>query len=304
MEDSGDRRQESFFSKNKMILVTVIVSSILFVIVFFIEKSKAIKSMIPKMRGEVSLSRDFAITTTREGYPIIVKKKDPTVGKKLRFSGNIESAFSKIAISLMKKNDIIIEIGAHFGYTTISIAKRLEDPGRYYAFEPNSVIFSYLNKSVVLNDLDKIVVLKNHAVADKAQTFLMKDCLSKKKNTDGSYTKSREFVVDSSTLDKELIEESRPVSLLLIDIPGLEFSVIKGAETIIANSHDIKIIIYFDKARAAKNFDLEREFQRMKNMGFNFYLTEEIHNYEKVDIPDILSKNEAVVIMTRNNLDF
>ncbi|MDR0631992.1 MAG: FkbM family methyltransferase [Holosporaceae bacterium] len=302
---STNQKQEgSFFGGNKIVLFAVIVTSLLFVIVLFIEKSKSVKNMIPMIRGEVSISKDFSITTTKDKFPIIIKKKDPTIGKKLRFSGNVESVFLKTAVSLMKKNDTIVEVGAHFGYNTISIAKKLDNSGKYYAFEPNGTVFSCLRKSVVLNDLSEIVVLKNLAIADKVYSFPIKDCLSKKKSSDGHYTKTREVIVNSSTLDRELAEEHRPISLLLIDIPGLEFSIIKGAETIIANSHDIEIVVYFDRARSAKNFDLETEFQRMKNMGFNFYIAKEANNYEKADISNILSRNESVIVMTRNNLDF
>jgi FkbM family methyltransferase len=298
------KQEEGFFVKNKALSLAVIMACMIFIGVFFAEKSKTVINAIPMIRGEVSLSGGFSITTIKGKYPILIKKDDPIVGSKLRFSGDARSDFAETAISLAQEDEIVVEAGSHFGYNAISIAKKLKKPSKYYAFEPNEGIFSCLRKSVILNDLDDVVILKNVAISDSERAFSIDDFLSIIKIPQGHYTKPRKIIVSGSTIDRELFEEPRPVSLLLIDVPGVEFSILRGAERIIENSRDIRILVSFDKTASSKNCAVEEEFQKLKSRGFNFYLVddENISERKQVDVSDILSKDEALIIMTRNEL--
>ncbi|MDR1551717.1 MAG: FkbM family methyltransferase [Holosporaceae bacterium] len=302
-DDQTDNKG-GFFHRNKGVSFAVIIACMLFIITFFLEKSKIIIDMVPILRGEVSLERDFSITTTKEGYPLVIKKNDPTVGSKVRFFGDIRSVFSETAMFFAKKGDLVAEVGPHFGYNLVRISKKLGEGGRYYAFEPNNSIFSRLRKSVVLNDLEEIAILRNVAISNKTEIISVPDCLSKIKTEDGIYKKNREINVTCSTLDKELAGETRQVSLLLIDVPGFEFATINGAEKILASSSDVKIIIYLDRIRASKNANEEAELNKLKARGFLFYLVNDHpDSCAEVGVFDILSKEEAVIVMTKKKLD-
>jgi FkbM family methyltransferase len=265
------------------------------------EKSKSVQNMIPTLRGEVLLENGFSITTTRKHYPIVIKKDDPIVGSRLRLSGNIRSAFAETVISLAQKGEAVVEIGAHFGYNVINIAKKISNSGKYYAFEPNDGILTCLKKSVILNDLEDVVVCKNVAASDTEGTISIDDYLSITKKSKKDYTKPRSILVRSNTIDNELGSELRPISMLLIDIPGSEFSILKGAENTIAHSPNIKIVISIDPQELSKNLNLEGELRKFSNRGFHFYLAETPNKYVKIGIRDILlQKRETIVVIARN----
>ncbi|MDR0555952.1 MAG: FkbM family methyltransferase [Holosporaceae bacterium] len=292
-----------FFHRNKLVSFAIIIACLLFIIIFFLEKTKVLVKMIPKMRGEVSLGSSFSITTTKDGYPIVIKQNDPTVGSKVRFSGDIHSTFSETAVSMARADDIVVEIGAHFGYNTITIAKKLVS-GKYYAFEPNATILSYLRKSLILNDLFEKVTLENFAISDRVELISIADCLSKTENSEGNYTKDRKIIVNSITLDKKLEGSQESISLLLIDIPEFVFPILNGAEKIIASSPSLRIVLYFDNYRASRHSNVENELKKLKNNGFIFYIVKEPNSYVESNIPDILSKNEIVLVMTKDKSYF
>jgi FkbM family methyltransferase len=300
---SENREKRGFFERNKFVSFAIIVSCMLFFVVFFIQKSKVLIELIPVMRGEVSLDNGFSITTVRKQYPILIKKDDPVVGSRLRFSGEIQSLFSEISFFLSPNNGIIVEVGSHFGYNVINIAKKLKEPSKYYAFEPNSEVFSCLRKSVVLNDLDKVVFLRNIAISDTENVIPIEDCLSLIKDQSETRVKPRAIVANCSTLDKELENEPRPVSLLMIDIPGSEFSILKGASKIVENSQNIKIVMSFDRENSSKSADLKFELQKLKNFGFSFYLVKNPEKIVQADIDTVLSESEVVLLVTRDKLN-
>jgi FkbM family methyltransferase len=298
-----DDNERGFFDKNKLVALIIIVACLLFVFVFFVEKSQVIIDMVPVMRGEVSLDGGFSITTIRNQYPILIKKDDPIVGSRLRFSGDVKSLFSEISIFLAPSDGVVVEVGSHFGYNAINIAKKMKSPGKYYAFEPNAGVFSCLRKSIVLNDIDKIVQLKNVAIFDQENVIPITDCLSPIKNPDGTFTKPRSIVANCDTLDKELADEPRPVSLLMADVAGSEFCVLKGAQKIIENSPDIKMVLAFDRDDSMKSADVKFELQKLKNLGFNFYLVDSFDSFMKADIEEIMSRREGVLVIMKDKLN-
>ncbi|MDR2781381.1 MAG: FkbM family methyltransferase [Holosporaceae bacterium] len=299
---SENSEKRGFFSRNRIVSLAIIIACLLFVIIFFIEKSKVFVDMVPIIRGEISLDGGFSITLIKNRYPILIKKDDPIVGSRLRFSGDIKSIFSETSLLLAPNHGVIAEVGSHFGYNAINIAKKMGDLSRYYTFEPNSKVFSCFLKSIVLNDLDKIVCPKNVAISDSVSSIAINDCLSTAKNVYETHAKQRAIIVNSSTLDEELKNEQMPVSFLMIDIPGSEFLILRGAKKIIEKSPDIKIVLSFSRKNSLKNTDVRLELQKIKELGFVFYVVEGLGNLVLANIDDILSKDEVVVVMTRNKL--
>ncbi|MDR1560764.1 MAG: FkbM family methyltransferase [Holosporaceae bacterium] len=293
--------KESFLSKNKIVVFSVVFACIAFVATFFIEKSQ-ISDFIPSFNEEISLENNFIITIIKNKYPILIKKDDPFVESCLRVSGDVKSLFSETAISLCKENDIVAEVGAHFGYNSINIGMILKKRGKYYAFEANAGVCSCLRKNIILNDLENVVFLKNTAISDREGTFDLEDCMSIVRKQNGNYTKPRLVTVSCNTLDKELAREIKPISMLLIDIPGNEFSIIKGARNIIDGSPNIKLVVSFDKTLSFEKFNVKKELENLQEKDFRFYIAEAPNEYVYVTLDEVMSKEKAVLIMARGQL--
>ena len=59
--------------------------------------------------------------------------------------------------SYIPKDRNILEIGGHVGTSTIVYASFLNKDSKYWVFEPQSKIFSYLQKNIKHNNLEQIV---------------------------------------------------------------------------------------------------------------------------------------------------
>jgi FkbM family methyltransferase len=290
----------SFFDKNKTAAYGIIIASLLFVCIYFLEGSKTIVEFVPILRGEVELGDGLVITTTKYHRPIIIKKDDAFVGQ-LRFSGEIRSNFDRIIRNLYNEGDIIVEVGAHFGARTINFADRVKKNGKVYAFEPNFDVFSKLKKTIILNDLEYSVSLKDVAISDTIGMIEIEDCLSISKKEDGTYTTPRNITTKCSTLDAEVDRHvQNSINLLAIDIPGSEFSILRGALNILDKSRDIIIVLLFDNDPPVTN--AEKEFKKLEKMGFKFYLSDEHDRLSSVALKDLLNQKEVVLVISRKNI--
>jgi len=258
--------------------------------------------MIPILRGEVHLGNNFVITTTKKGYPILIKKDDPIAGNQLRFSGSVRSDFEDIAFSLCKNDGITVEVGTHFGYRTIHYGKLVSEKGKVYAFEPNQVVFAKLRKTIFLNDLENVVELRDVSISNYKGTYSMVDCLTIKRMHDGSFTRPKNITVNCNTLDDEMMSEMNPISLLSINIPGSETRILQGAFDTINRSPDIAVVVAFDNRKSADSKDTEQVLRRFEENYFKFYVSDKDKTLKEVNLVELLKLKEAILVITKKSL--
>ena len=286
--------------KNKVISLSIIISCILFVIILALEKTKMIFKLVPMFRGEVAVN-NFVITTTSDGSPILINKDDPNVGGQLRVFGTIRSNFNNVISSFYNDNSVVIEVGPQFGYNTIPLAKGLKDNGKVYAFEANSRVCSALRKTLVLNNIDDKVTIKDIAISDHKGSCDIPDCISIRELADGTYSEPRIFSAHCNTLDEEMMDENRPVDLIAVDIPDMEIPILRSCESIIDRSPDIVLVLTFDNDPVDSG--AETEFTKLKAKGLKFYKATEKNKYTRIDtVDDLLKEKNIILIITRRDL--
>ena len=69
-------------------------------------------------------------------------------------------------------NPRVMDVGAHYGWYTIYLAKVIGNRGTVFSFEPSKAIFSFLERNVELNDLHN-VRLYQLPLSDKRETIRM-----------------------------------------------------------------------------------------------------------------------------------
>ena len=140
--------------------------------------------------------------------------------------GKYERYETEILQSQIKKDDVVVDVGANIGYYTLLVARRVK---RVYAIEPDREIFAILKKNVEENNL-KNVQLFNAAASDKKERkYLIKD----EENMGNSRLGDEKGVlVNCLRLDDILVNEQF-ISAIKIDTQGWEPEVIEGAKKII-----------------------------------------------------------------------
>ena len=150
---------------------------------------------------------------------------------------------TKTTQNLLKKNDVVLEIGANIGYYALMEAKIVGDKGKIYAIEPEPHNVEMLRKNVDINNYSDIIDVFPLAVSDKdsfvnlqVSKFSNRHILSTKSDT--NTIKIRSVTIDSFLIDK------RTPKLIRMDVEGAELAVIKGASKTLQNNLKIFMEIH------------------------------------------------------------
>lgn len=293
-EDKG-----SFFVKNKMILYSIIICVIMFLLVFFFEKSKSLRNFIPTLRGEITLSDGLIITTIRNKYPILIRKDDPKIGDQLRFFGNINSIFSDAAMAICSSDDKIVEVGAKFGFNTVLLGKRLNpSAGRIYSYEPNATIFKCLRKTIYLNELENFIELRNIAMKDHIGACEISDIMTITADERGRLSMGEKKSVACSTIDEDL--RGKRISILLVDLPGQEFLIVNNARKLIEDTKNLKILVSFRDT--GENGSEEQTLDYLTSRGYSCYEVTRGPTFTPIDKAGIMEKSEGVLYFSKEKI--
>lgn len=160
--------------------------------------------------------------------------EDMMIGKHLGFKGSWNLSELKFLKNYIEKNDNIYVIGTHVGTLLVPLAKHCK---RIIGFEANPDTFWFLEKNILLNDLNNTTVF-NFAVGNEKRKITF---LKSKINTGGSKIKPviddfkykfdnpEEVEIDMVSLDEHIAIHQLPEpSGILVDIEGAEFIALQG----------------------------------------------------------------------------
>jgi len=153
----------------------------------------------------------------------------------------------------LKKDEIVIDVGAHYGRYTLIAAKRVGPKGKVIAIEADPKNMEILNKNIKLNKFnDDNVIAINYAVHSKETKIKLYTPEEKSGHTiyntivPGRIRSEKFIEVNAKTLDR-LVEENgvkhEDVNWIKIDVEGAELEVLKGAHNILSKSKDITLLI-------------------------------------------------------------
>lgn len=186
--------------------------------------------------------------------------------------------------SLIKWDDIIIDIGAHIGYFSVIFGKLVGPGGRVYAFEPDPMLCGYLRTNASINNLSNIVI-ENCAVAEAVGDYPLYYC----ENTgDGRIYDSgdgRQRIIvpgvslhryfRGATLDLDdcilFNGRARKINLIKMDIQGAEGWALRGMQMLLRRSVE-KIIMEFWPTGLKRSGIMPEEILILLNRcGFQFW---------------------------------
>jgi FkbM family methyltransferase len=149
--------------------------------------------------------------------------------------------------SFLREGDVIYDIGANIGQYALYAAKKLKGNCRIFAFEPEALNYSKLNKNIVLNDLTDSVTAYCLAISDKmeldvfyVQNFAPGAALHswKKPETQGEVPfspQNRQGMMAVSLDDLTGRFSLAFPNHIKIDVDGIEELIIDGAKSTLAD---------------------------------------------------------------------
>jgi len=208
-------------------------------------------------------------------------KKDPAI---TGIFDPIETSFVK---NELKKDQIVLDIGAGVGYYTLLFADIVGENGKVFAFEPEPKNYNLLKKNVKLNNY-KNIILKNLAVSNvtgKTKLYIsdypfMHSILpsSSSKNS----IKIPSIKLDDFFKDKDI---RKKISFIKVDTEGYDLQVLHGGNKLLEENNYLKLIIEFNPSPVEKagssSLDL-LNFLKIKGFSIN-YVNHEKERIEPVD---------------------
>jgi FkbM family methyltransferase len=122
---------------------------------------------LPHKKGPIKL--DFKKIGISEKFIFYTPKKDLGLSNQLRTFGFREPINSYYYYKFIKKDDIVLDIGANLGYFTL-LSKKAK---KIICIEPLKEILPILKKNINKNKIDKKCTVLNFAVGEKEEELLL-----------------------------------------------------------------------------------------------------------------------------------
>lgn len=203
-----------------------------------------------KARDQTSVDGENRIVIGRHGYRYLYNRHDTYIGASLEAYGEFSGAEADLLESLLAAGDFVVDVGANIGVLSLGMAKKIGPRGHLFAFEAQRIVFQMLCANVALNSLGNVDC---HWMALGAErgTLLVPELDFSRRANFGSLSiagQKEGRAVPCGTLDG--MSELPRVSLIKIDVEGMELDVIHGGRALIAKHRPI---LYVENDRRDKS---------------------------------------------------
>jgi FkbM family methyltransferase len=166
-------------------------------------------------------------------------------------------------LKVLRPGSVFIDVGAHIGRYSFSIAKLVGENGLVIAIEPDPLAFKALLMGVKLNSLRNVLAL-NIALGDSEGKAILRQKLVTVASNIIEFNKCQGFVeVPLKRLDS-VVEKLRlkRVDAIKIDVEGAEIQVLKGAVNMITKFRPLIVI-------EVRNRNIDEFKQMMENLKYS-----------------------------------
>jgi FkbM family methyltransferase len=177
-----------------------------------------------------------------------------------------EPATTAVLMEIVTDGDVVMDVGAHWGYFTLLAASLCGTHGRVFAFEPHPRNFALLTKNVEANGLTNVVAVQK-AVSNRtgsARLFQTRVtvghslCSPPPEWRLGGGSAEEAIAVDTVALDDFFARSSVEPRLIKVDIEGAEPLALAGMRCLVERNPLLVLITEFSAcyldAKAAADF--------------------------------------------------
>lgn len=137
---------------------------------------------------------------------------------------------------------VAVDVGANCGLHTAVLARCVGPDGQVHAFEPVPQLTTRLEQTLALNCISNVVTHKVGAAERAGKVGFAFDPLAFNTGLGHGAKAEGGAAIDVVRLDDELALPKRPVSLIKVDVEGMEVSVLKGAQHLLAEHRPAVVV--------------------------------------------------------------
>jgi FkbM family methyltransferase len=184
--------------------------------------------------------------------------------------GLFQEAETKLFSQMLHPGSTFVDVGAYVGYFTILASRMVGSAGHVYAFEPDPLAFSYLEKNIEFNDCSNATPV-NKAVADTVATAaLIRDPKGPETFVTYGPSPAQAMLVETITLDA-LFESQRwpAIDVIKMNIEGSELQALRGMTETSQRNPELKLVMEFNPSAMSRG-DVSHQAltDALANLGF------------------------------------
>lgn len=249
-------------------------------ILYYIMELKGFYYQLPFNKNRVfsiKILPEYSIRYAAKGDIAQIIYKNQTL---VKYKKSFEYSTLELFSALIKKGDVILDVGANSGLYSIFYSKLTGAEGKIYAFEPDPGTHSMLKKNLELNNCSNVKIY-DFALSDKESKIEMMSYsieeINLKENDSFKYIK--EVPADKITTGAgyisayrlDDIEEFRNlprIDIIKIDVEGAELLVMEGSRKTILKYKPVIIFELSGRWTARFNYKPFQVLMLLNNLGY------------------------------------
>lgn len=222
-----------------------------------------------------------------QGHKMYVDPRDMAIPRQLITYGHYEKYATELFKKLVKRGDVIVDIGAHIGHYTLIAADLVGEDGKVFAFEPAPDNYAFLVKNVEVNGYNNVTTVQK-AVSNKGGTtkLLLNPHDTGQHAIYNGHDDRNSLVIETVTLDDFFKDKENRIDIIKMDVEGAEMLVLQGMSEILKRNNDLKIFTEFSPTMLRRAGSSPEEYlKQLMSYGFKlFYINEKSETLEPIDI--------------------
>jgi hypothetical protein len=176
---------------------------------------------------------------------LVWPRQDQIIGRALDLYGEFAEGENQVLCSYARPGDVVVDIGANLGTTTLPLARAVGSAGQVLAFEPQPLIAQCLLTNLTLNDAFNVRHFAAAAGQAAGWASMQVPAVGDASNYGAACLGEGNLKVPVMGLDDLGLERC---SLIKIDVEGFEWQVLQGARETIRS---LRPVLYFEAKRTA-----------------------------------------------------
>ncbi len=230
----------------------------------------------PLLRFVLGASSDCDLEVTRQGLRWCLNPSD-FVQSQLYWIADYESWDVHQISRWLQPGAVVFDVGANFGYYSVTLASEMRGKGRVFAFEPCRATYLRLETNIALNHLESMISAVPYGLSDNPGVAYLEEV----EGNSGATAISAQGKGESIKLDTldhfcEVNNIDR-IDIMKIDVEGSELRVLEGAKTMLSRSHPRIMIEFNSSALVAAGTSAEQLEGLLRDFGYELFATNRDH---------------------------